>query len=150
VPERLAKFIGEDNGYLLQYVCSEPFKRFDIGPNGGVLVCCGHWLPTSIGNFLADPVEDVLNSGMAKKIRKSMTDGSYQYCNHLECGAMIQGTIPNRGELKDPAILKAIATDNYRVDRVRANPVCPRPDLQSLMPLMPPRTHYRKGIPVGR
>jgi len=118
VPERLAKFIGEDNGYLRQYVCSEPFKRFDIGPNGGVLVCCGHWLPTSIGNFLADPVEDVLNSGMAQKIRKSMTDGSYQYCNHLECGAMIQGTIPNRGELKDPAILKAIATDNYRVDRV--------------------------------
>src|SRR5262249_23715348 len=51
VPPRLEKFAGEDNGYLRRFVCSIPFERFDIGPNGDVKVCCGHWLPTNIGNF---------------------------------------------------------------------------------------------------
>jgi len=118
VPQRLEKFIGEDTGYLRQFVCPEPFKRFDIGPSGDVLVCCGHWLPTSIGNFQRDPIEGVLNSDMAQKIRRSMTDGSYQYCNHLECGAMIQQTIPTRDELQDPGILRAISEDQFKVEGV--------------------------------
>src|SRR5262249_19872027 len=61
VPPRLEKFIGADNGYLKQFVCPLPFERFDIGPSGDVLVCCGHWLPTSIGNFMSDPINGVLN-----------------------------------------------------------------------------------------
>ena len=55
VPDRLMKFIGEDNGYLRQFVCPLPFEHFEIGPAGDVLVCCGHWVPTRIGNFLEGP-----------------------------------------------------------------------------------------------
>ena len=40
VPPRLEKFAGDDNGYLKQFVCPLPFERFDIGPNGLVMVCC--------------------------------------------------------------------------------------------------------------
>ena len=118
VPERLAKFIGEDNGYLKPFVCLQPFKRFDIGPSGDVLVCCGHWLPTSIGNFIGSPVEAVLNSPMAQKIRQSVTDGSYKYCNHLDCGEMIQNTLPRADELKDPQVLNAIARKDFQIDSV--------------------------------
>ena len=31
VPDRLKKFIGVDNGALLDRICKDPFKRFDIG-----------------------------------------------------------------------------------------------------------------------
>jgi iron-sulfur cluster protein len=116
VPERLSKFIGDDNGYLRQFVCPLPFERFDIGPNGDVLVCCGHWLPTSIGNFLKDGVDDVLNSPKALKIRESVTDGSYKYCNHLECGAMIQGTLPRRE--RSPYVRATPAHAEHRIEKV--------------------------------
>jgi hypothetical protein len=118
VPPRLEKFAGEDNGYLRQYVCPLPFERFDIGPNGDVLVCCGHWLPTVIGNFLNQPVEDVLNSPSAKAIRQSVTDGSYKYCNHLECGTMAQDSLPRREELHHPRTRRAVAEQDYRIDGV--------------------------------
>jgi MoaA/NifB/PqqE/SkfB family radical SAM enzyme len=118
VPPRLEKFVGEDNGYLKQFVCPLPFERFDIGPNGDVLVCCGHWLPTSIGNFMNQSVEDVLNSDSAQKIRASMTDGSYKYCNHLECGTMAQESLPRREELIVERTRNAVSSMNYRLDGV--------------------------------
>jgi hypothetical protein len=118
VPPRLEKFIGADSGYLKQFVCPLPFERFDIGPNGDVLVCCGHWLPTTIGNFMNDPIDGVLNSARAQKIRESMTDGSYKYCNHLECGAMAQDTLPTRDELDQPRTRAAVARSDWRLDGV--------------------------------
>jgi hypothetical protein len=118
VPPRLEKFIGRDNGYLKQFVCPLPFERFDIGPNGDVLVCCGHWLPTTIGNFMRDPIDGVLNSARAQKIRESVTDGSYKYCNHLECGTMAQETLPTRDELDRPRTREAVARADWRLDGV--------------------------------
>jgi Iron-sulfur cluster-binding domain len=118
IPDRLVKFVGEDNGYLKQFVCPLPFERFEIGPAGDVLVCCGHWLPTSIGNFLKDPPDGILNSPKAQKIRESMTDGSYKYCNHLDCGHMIQGTLPTADELARPATRKAVAEHTYSISGV--------------------------------
>jgi hypothetical protein len=118
IPPRLEKFAGDDNGYLRQFVCPLPFERFDIGPDGQVLVCCGHWLPTHIGNFMTQPVEDVLNSPTAKAIRQSVTDGSYKYCNHLECGTMAQDALPRRDELRHPRTLEAVARKNYELDGV--------------------------------
>jgi Iron-sulfur cluster-binding domain len=118
VPQRLAKFIGEDNGYLKRFVCPVPFERFDIGPNGDVLVCCGHWLPTVIGNFLKEPVESVLNSGKAKKIRESMVDGSYKYCNHLECALMTRNALPSREQLDSPRARAALDSGDYNVNGV--------------------------------
>lgn len=115
VPDRLVKFIGDDNGYLKQFVCPLPFERFEIGPSGDVLVCCGHWLPTSIGNFLKDSIDGILNSPNAQKIRKSVTDGSYKYCNHLDCGHMIQETLPTAEELERIGTRNAVATRDYHV-----------------------------------
>ena len=118
VPPRLEKFAGNDNGHLHQFVCPLPFERFDIGPDGQVLVCCGHWLPTHIGNILHQPVNDVLNSTTAKAIRQSVTNGSYKYCNHLECGTMAQDALPRREELLNSRTRKAVAEQNYEMDGV--------------------------------
>src|SRR5262249_31215523 len=89
------------------------FEHFEISPSGEVLVCCGHWLPTSIGNFMKGPIDGILNSAKARKIRESMTDGSYKYCNHLDCGTMIQGTLPTADELLNPATRRAVADAVY-------------------------------------
>jgi hypothetical protein len=118
VPDRLVKFIGRDNGALSQKICPEPFKRFDVSPSGEVLVCCGHWVPTSIGNLMTDGVDQILNSETAKKIRASMLDGSYKYCNHLECSALIQGSLPDKNEVKDPVLRTAIDQKKLEVDKV--------------------------------
>src|SRR5262245_13604681 len=118
VPPRMEKFIGSDDGHMRQFVCPLPFERFDIGPSGEVLVCCGHWLPTSIGNFMTDPIEAILNSARAKKIRQSVTDGSYKYCNHLECAAMAQGSLPRRDDLLRQRTRDAIARGDFQLDGV--------------------------------
>lgn len=119
VPDRLVKFIGEDNGYLGQLVCPLPFERFEIGPSGDVRVCCGHWVPTTIGNFLTSSVQDILNSAQAQKMRESMTDGSFKYCNHLDCVHMIQGTLPTIDELDNPAARQAVHESDYRMEGIR-------------------------------
>lgn len=118
VPGRFNKFIGPDDGSLLDRICSEPFKRFDISPGGEVLVCCGHWVPTPIGNLLTDDVGDILNSEAALKLRASMLDGSYKYCNHLECSAMIQEILPRKERVVDPVLRAAVDTGRLEVDRV--------------------------------
>lgn len=118
VPDRLQKFIGMDNGALLDRICKEPFKRFDVGPSGETLLCCGHWLPMPIGNIMTQEVGDVLNSHAARKIRASMLDGSFKYCNHLECSALIQGYLPRKQDVTDPVLRRAIDTGELNVDKV--------------------------------
>jgi MoaA/NifB/PqqE/SkfB family radical SAM enzyme len=118
VPPRLEKFIGEDNGHLRNFICPNPFQRFDIGPNGDVLVCCGHWLPGPIGNFMTSSMDEVLNSHRAQKVRESVTDGSYKYCNHLECGPMIRDILPTRDEFVPPITRQSVADDGFRVEGI--------------------------------
>lgn len=118
VPPRLEKFVGHDNGYLKDFVCDMPFKRFDIVETGEVNVCCGHWLPTSVGNIESDSLDNILNSKQAKAIRKTMTDGTYKYCNHLECVHLAQNVIPRRETVHDPIIDNAVANDDFGVGHV--------------------------------
>ncbi|WP_316187581.1 SPASM domain-containing protein [Bradyrhizobium sp. SZCCHNS1050] len=115
VHPRLEKFLGDDNDYLKQFVCTLPFERFDIGPDGTVLLCCGHWMPTSVGNFMDQSVEGVLNSRVALDIRKSVTDGTYKYCNHVDCGAMVRDTL-TRVENAPEVIRTAMETKDFRLD----------------------------------
>lgn len=118
VPARLEKFIGRDSGALADRICPEPFRRFDVGPSGETLLCCGHWLPTPIGNIMNQEVGDVLNSHAAQKIRASMLDGSFKYCNHLECTALIQGYLPKKDTVTDPVLRNAIDRHELRLNKV--------------------------------
>ncbi len=121
-PARLVKFIDRDNGYLEGFTCAQPWIRFDIGPTGDTLVCCGHWLDKSIGNVVADPAEAVLNSDTAVAIRKSMLDGTYKYCNHLDCMEMINDQLPTIERAREtlPFIRRAVEEGDYRVERLES------------------------------
>jgi hypothetical protein len=118
VPPRLQKFIGENDDYFRKFVCPEPFQRIDIAPGGEVLVCNGCWCPTAIGDITKEPIESIINSEQAQKIRRSVVDGTYKYCNHLECGPMIQESLPPREEALDSQARARADAGDFRVDGV--------------------------------
>jgi MoaA/NifB/PqqE/SkfB family radical SAM enzyme len=68
---------------------------------------------------MTDPVAGIVNSATAQEIRKSIVDGSYKFCNHLECTRMIQGTLPRREEVEKTHIGEFMARPDRRVDTVK-------------------------------
>ncbi len=120
VPLRLQKFIGNDNGYLRDFTCDLPFKRADLVETGEVNLCCGHLTDKAIGrvedsenNFL-----DILNTDAAQSLRKSMVDGSYKYCNHLECHLLAENKIARKDEVQHPLARQAIDHSKFDVDSI--------------------------------
>ena len=146
VPPRLEKFVGEDNGYLKQFVCPLPFERFDIGPSGDVLVCCGHWLPTSIGNFIREPVDGVLNSARGaqdprvddRRLLQVLQSPRVRNHGPGQPAAPRGPASPAHPQGRRRAELPA---RRHRRDHVRV-----RPDLQSFLPVVPDAPHHRKGV----
>lgn len=123
IPPHLRKFVcKDDDGYLKERFCEHPFTRFDMmhGSHGNlpVQVCCSHWLPTVIGD-LRSGAEAVLNSPVVQDIRRSMMDGSFKYCDHLNCQTMCNNALPKKADLKDPELRHAIDTGDVTVTRTR-------------------------------
>lgn len=66
--------------------CFSPFENVEIGLNGQVGICgCYEWMPSIVGNIYENNISDILKSPLVDKIRKSILDGGYQYCNELKC-----------------------------------------------------------------
>lgn len=70
------------NKQFKNYICTVPFKNIELHDKLRVL-CCATWLPT----FLPEnrPLEQTWNSEQANKIRDSILDGSYKFCDSLHC-----------------------------------------------------------------
>ena len=51
-------------------------------------------MPTPLGNILESSTESTLNSPTAKDIRRSVSDGSYKYCDLVKCSYIETGTVP--------------------------------------------------------
>ena len=120
IPAHLVKFAGDDNGYLFRKFCANPFTRFDIchdDPYPVVRVCCNHWLPVVIGD-LSQSVDEILNSRLAKDIRKSIVDGTFKYCDHLNCQMMNTNQLPNKESITDPVQRRAIHEGIFSVKNV--------------------------------
>jgi len=80
---------GNPKYQLEAKVCLNPFKQLDV-LDGSTHMCCASWLPASVGNLHYDDWQAVWNGATAQKIRASMLDGSYRYCNKRTC-PYIQG-----------------------------------------------------------
>ena len=66
-------------------ICMKPFKNVEIMPSGDVLVCCQLWLPATIGNVLQNTLKEIWVSDKANKLRGTILDGTYKYCNGATC-----------------------------------------------------------------
>jgi hypothetical protein len=79
-------------------------------------------VPDAIGNVVTDDIEQIINSETATKIRRSVIDGSFKYCDHVNCPLLVRGTLPrkNSPEVKfDPVLRIAIDEHKCEVESVR-------------------------------
>jgi MoaA/NifB/PqqE/SkfB family radical SAM enzyme len=100
------KFLFENkyyyDGEFIGRFCSMPFAHFEVSWAGDVFLCCTGSLPTSIGNLKNNNVNEVWNSDIAKAIRKSVLDGTYEFCCKQQCEFMARNTLPLKTEISDP------------------------------------------------
>jgi hypothetical protein len=100
--------------------CSQPFEYLDIHfVNGNIecYVCCPTWLPTSIGPFGEENVIDIWNNSTIQKIRQSVFDGTYEYCNADLCPEIQDGKLHDVRFAKDPNHRKIIKDNKTYLDR---------------------------------
>ena len=112
VPPHLEKFVGTDRNVLAERFCAVPFARADVHQGGEVAMCCTHWLPTNIGNVFNDTAENIINSTMAKDIRRSVVDGSFKYCSHTDCEVIANDKLPFKRDYAS----KAFDDEYYHID----------------------------------
>ncbi len=83
--------------------CANPFKQLDVYEGGKAYSCCSNWLPTSIGKISNTAIMDVWNSTASQKIRGSILDGSFKYCDHKVCPMIQNDSLPTLDEARlDP------------------------------------------------
>lgn len=68
------------------WVCTQPFEFSEIFDHT-MYMCCPQWLPHNLGN--PNSVYENWISDKANKIRESIVDGSYRYCNENKCPKLI-------------------------------------------------------------
>jgi MoaA/NifB/PqqE/SkfB family radical SAM enzyme len=93
--------------------CAQPFTRFEIlggGQRGDVFFCCQNWITKSIGNMSEKPIKDVWNSSAARKIRRSILDGSFKYCRADVCPYLqrVDGPVQRIEDVKNESLLEII------------------------------------------
>lgn len=66
-------------------ICRKPFEWMELfhTPAKSMYLCCPGWLPVSLGSFEASSLQQLWTSEKAKDIRRSVVDGSFEYCNSL-------------------------------------------------------------------
>lgn len=69
---------------LDKWVCTKPFNYMQIN-KGETFVCCPSWLTFDINDGIDNNYKRIFNNEKANKIRESILDGSYRYCNHKVC-----------------------------------------------------------------
>lgn len=75
-------------------ICMHPFYWYDVAWNKEVYLCCQGWLNKSVGNAIEQTPKEIWNSEDAKKIRTSVIDGSFKYCNKEHCPFLMNKTYP--------------------------------------------------------
>lgn len=83
-------------------ICLSPFVSISIGDDGRIRLCgCYSWMPTAIGNIYDTPLLELLSNDLAKKIRESIVQGGYEYCNEKNCGVIRNDLLNSKESLPD-------------------------------------------------
>ncbi len=68
------------------YYCSKPFEEFEIDVDGNCYCCCRWWNNAyCLGNIFEQSFDEIWNGNAAQRLRESILDGSYKYCNTNIC-----------------------------------------------------------------
>ena len=69
----------------LAKVCARPFESVSVDGGGEMFTCGAFWLPTALGKLPEQSFDQVWNSEVAQNIRRSIFDGSFEFCNAAAC-----------------------------------------------------------------
>ncbi len=99
--------------------CPNPFSQFDVYENARGYVCCKSWLPDDIGDLNEQPVDVIWNSETAQRIRESIFDGSFRYCDHKLCPVIQSDSLPTLEQAaEDPRFTDIIRQRATRLDQL--------------------------------
>jgi len=82
--------------------CENPFEFAQVTPDGQVFGCCPAMLFLSYGNLERQSFMEAWNSTAAQRVRATILDGSFKYCNSNTCDRIQTNTLPRIVELSDP------------------------------------------------
>ncbi|MDM8524995.1 SPASM domain-containing protein [Desulfococcaceae bacterium HSG8] len=83
---------------LRGFICTKPFTNFEVWRTGEVFVCCGAWVPVSIGNVFEQSADEIWNSPEARELRRSVLDGDFRYCSR-SCALISSGLLMKKSDL---------------------------------------------------
>ena len=100
--------------------CEIPFKTLEICTDETnrytYNYCCPQWLKLeNVPNDSFD-LDAVWNSENAMKLRESILDGSYKYCNELHCTKLHDNTLPYQDEVTDNFLKEVIEKKQSRLE----------------------------------
>ncbi len=105
---------------LHEFICLKPWTHIELRKNLDLGLCCEDWLPEPIGSMQsAESISTQFNSERARKIRRSILDGSFAYCNKTACPHLQMGNLPRRRDILKKTILpwnRASAADKEARD----------------------------------
>lgn len=89
--------------------CERPFRWLEVSGvrlRGEAHLCCPSWLDAPIGDLSRESVEEVWNGETAQRIRQSILDGSFRYCDASRCPFLASKVAPvrRRSEIEDPEL----------------------------------------------
>lgn len=90
--------------------CLQPFTNIDIHSNHGVRCCSESWMPTWLGDFSQHSLREIWNSESAKRIRESILNGTYEFCDWHQCPFYSNSShyLFTEAELMNPGNLTAV------------------------------------------
>lgn len=92
----------KENRYS-DFFCPVPFEFVYIDYNGNMNPHCEGLVTCSMGSLKAGSFFDVWNSDIAQKIRESILDGSFQFCDEQRCWALRERVLPNVEKINNQA-----------------------------------------------
>jgi len=105
VPAVIKKFPKKS---LQGKICLSPFVSIAIDPHGTVSLCgCIGWMPSTVGNIFNQTIDEILCNAYSQDIRRSIIDGTYEYCNENTCG-IINSDQLNTTDTVPPAVLSIL------------------------------------------
>jgi MoaA/NifB/PqqE/SkfB family radical SAM enzyme len=96
---------------LSRKFCDSPFVKFETLMDGTVAPCCSIWTEKRLGHIGRSGFDDIWNSAGARDMRASILDGSFRHCNKQRCTAILEDTLPDRSEVRDPMMRAVIDGD---------------------------------------
>ena len=96
--------------------CPLPFKHMEIGVGGVTNLCC--YIRKSPGTVNGNNLMEVYNSAAARKIRESILDGSFKYCDLYHCPHYTAGNLPMQEDCDGSIYEEIIKNQTTKLDYV--------------------------------